>query len=190
MSSPTHHWHSRGYLPHLESVGRTQAVTFRLADSLPKHAAEEVLRETDDAERRRKMEHFLDSGIGDCLLRSPEAAEKIESVLLAKDGDHYQLLAWVIMPNHVHAMVRSTPEHPLASIIQAWKSISARTLGGGTVWYRDYHDRLVRDADHFDACRSYIHLNPVRAKLVDDPRDWRWSSAWRQMPAKGAYDAG
>src|SRR6478609_4205102 len=81
MPTPLHHWHSRGYLPHLESAGRTQAVTFRLADSLPKHAAEEVLRETDDTERRKKMEHFLDAGIGNCLLRSPAAAEKVESVL-------------------------------------------------------------------------------------------------------------
>ena len=47
----------------------------------------------------------------------------------------------------------------------------------GPLWTRDYHDRLIRDEDHFWNARSYIRQNPVKAKLCAKPEDWQFSSA-------------
>jgi hypothetical protein len=50
-------------------------------------------------------------------------------------------------------------------LIQAWKGHSARLLGRGPIWQRDYHDTIIRDADHFANALRYIRRNPVKAKL-------------------------
>jgi type I restriction enzyme R subunit/putative DNA methylase len=120
-------WYSRGYLPHRDQIGLLQFVTFRLADSLPqerlRHLEEEITRlptDTRDFERRKRIEQWLDSGLGCCALQHPQVAKIVEQALLHFDGARYRLLAWCIMPNHVHALLQ--PEHPLARIVQSWKS--------------------------------------------------------------------
>ena len=56
------HWHSRGYLPHCDTPGLLQAVTFRLADSLPAEALLNLQQEaTNDVEKRKRIEALLDS---------------------------------------------------------------------------------------------------------------------------------
>jgi REP element-mobilizing transposase RayT len=70
----------------------------------------------------------------------------------------------------------------LWEILKGWKGsggleinrVLART---GTLWQREYHDRLVRDMDHFHDCRVYIRHNPVKAGLCETPEGWRFSSA-------------
>lgn len=87
-------WYSRGYLPHRDRVGLLQSITFRLADSLPQQKLQELGAElvhlSEDrrgAERRRKIEEWLDSGMGCCALRHPEVAQAVQSSLLHFDGD-------------------------------------------------------------------------------------------------------
>ena len=188
-------WNSRGYMPHLDVPGLLQSVTFRLADSLP----QEVLRELDigptgsgerqrDLVRRKQIEHWLDSGLGCCVLKHPTVAETVENALLHFDGYRYRLVSWCIMPNHVHALVE--PRADLGRIVQSWKSFSSRrvmasreALGlkipGPHLWMRDYWDRYIRDEAHFRAVVEYVHENPVKAGLVKTSTEWRWSSAWR-----------
>ncbi|MCL5460243.1 hypothetical protein M3M33_16520, partial [Loigolactobacillus coryniformis] len=48
---------------------------------------------------------------------------------------------------------------------------------GTALWMREYWDRYIRNAAHFDAVRAYIEANPVAAGLCDRPSDWPWSSA-------------
>ena len=74
-------WHSRGYLPHLESSALTQHVTFRLADSLPQEVLRRLQAEVkllaaknQDAELRKRLEGWIDAGHGSCVLRTPEIA--------------------------------------------------------------------------------------------------------------------
>jgi REP element-mobilizing transposase RayT len=50
----------------------------------------------------------------------------------------------------------------------------------GTLWAADYYDRFIRDEDHYYKCRSYIRMNPVKAKLCENPEDWEFSSAWKE----------
>ena len=192
-------WHSRGYLPHRNRVRLIQSITFRLADSLPamklKHLEEKLLLVPEirrDIERRKGIERWLDARKGCCALGNPEAAAYVEKSLLHFDGDRYRILAWVIMPNHVHVLV--DPQSPIPSIVHGWKSFTARwllkhneRLGLGIpdlhrVWMREYWDRFIRDDDHLRATVDYIHRNPVKAGWCGEMRDWRWSSAFGSAP--------
>jgi len=185
-------WFSRGYLPHFDCPGLVQSITFRLADSLPRKAIQEWRSEfaalqskEAEIEIRRRIELSLDKGIGSCYLRVPEVAEITENALLHFDGTRYRLIAWCIMPNHVHVLVEMIEGFPLPDVIHSWKLFSAReannALGrSGEFWMREYYDRYVRDVEHFEAVRRYIEDNPVKAGLVNSKELWRWSSAWHR----------
>ena len=184
-------WFSRGYLPHFDCPGLVQSITFRLVDSLPRKVIQEWQCEFADLEDneagielRQRIEIFLDKGIGSCYLGIPEVAKITENALLHFDGTRYRLIAWCIMPNHVHVLVEMIEGFPLSSVIHSWKLYSAREanlfLGSrGEFWMREYYDRYVRDAKHFEAVRRYIEENPVKAGLVISKHLWRWSSAWQ-----------
>lgn len=186
-------WHSRGYLPHFDSPHAVQHVTFRLADSLPAavlaSCRADLHRLPPDQRAttlRRRLEAWIDTGHGSCLLREPAAAELVEAALLAFDAVRYRLLAWVVMPNHVHVLVQPCEGWPLGGIVSSWKSFTGRRLpsrsatGAKSVWQREYWDRFVRDEAHLVWVRAYIHQNPVKAGLVPTAEAWRWSSAWWQ----------
>ena len=116
-------WHERGYLPHCDFPKLVQFVTFRLADSLPAARCgewEHLLAIEDVRERRTQLEEYLDRGLGECRLRDAPIAELTESALRHFHHDRYELLAWCVMPNHVHVLVdvRLTP---LWKIVQSWK---------------------------------------------------------------------
>jgi type I restriction enzyme R subunit/putative DNA methylase len=116
-------WHERGYLPHCDFPNLIQFVTFRLADSLPaarRGEWEQLLEIEDVRERRTQLEDYLDRGLGECRLRDMPMAELTESALRHFHHDRYELLAWCVMPNHVHVLVdvRITP---LWKIVQSWK---------------------------------------------------------------------
>jgi putative transposase len=95
-------WHSRGYLPHFDSAETIQFITFRLADSLPRPVVESLrLSEV----RLDSLDRKLDAGLGACWLRRPEIASLVQDALLRFDGERYRLLAWCLMPNHVHVVI-------------------------------------------------------------------------------------
>jgi putative transposase len=172
-------WHSRGYLPHFDSPETVQFVTFRLADSLPRSVVE-GLRLQDDAVHRIDQE--LDAGLGACWLRRAEIAALVQDALLHFDGERYRLLAWCLMPNHVHVVFEMFGDHSLSDVIRSCKSFTARranaTLGrSGPFWHPDYFDRYMRDEDHLNRTIDYIEQNPVKAGLVGTAVEWPWSSA-------------
>src|ERR1035437_848006 len=115
---------------HIELYNNTltlQSVTFRLADSLPQSKLQDLERELrvvdpekSDAIRRKKIEAWLDAGMGCCALRHPALASLMQETLLKFDGDRYRLIAWCVMPNHVHVLMET--RHALSNIVQSWKS--------------------------------------------------------------------
>lgn len=177
-------WYSSKYLPHFDAPGLQQFITYRLADSLPatrRAEWEPLLKIKDDLEKQRRLEAYLDRGLGSCHLRDPRVAEMVQENLWHFDGKSYRLLAWVIMPNHVHALIEMW-EVPLGEILKSWKSYTAnqanRILGNsGTFWEEDYFDRYVRDEKNLWQYVCYIENNPTKAKLVRAPEDWLWSRA-------------
>ncbi len=100
--------------------------------------------------------------------------------------------AYVLMPNHVHLLV--TPRRP-ASVAKLMQSLGGRyvryvnqTHGRtGTLWEGRYRSSLVDGERYLLACLRYIELNPVRAMIVSNPADYRWSS--HRHHARGEADA-
>ncbi len=189
-------WHRRGYLPHCDYAGNLQAVTFRLADSLPAKVIqtwrEELVRDLnseDSTFRRRalatlhrRMTDYEDAGHGSCLLRDAICAEIIQQTLIQSHGLRYRLIEWCVMPNHVHALFKEWDDHPLSRVIQGWKGTTSLLINRhlartGRLWMPDYHDRLIRDEDHFWNARNYIRQNPVKARLCAEAEQWPFSSA-------------
>ncbi len=110
-------WYSRGYLPHYDGSGLTQFITFRLADSVPRTVITGWKAELDWEEGldttspqaialRRRIAEYEDAGHGACHLRDPRIAELVQNALFHFDGTRYRLLAWCLMPNHVHVLIR------------------------------------------------------------------------------------
>lgn len=185
--APASQYH-RTHLPHFEAGEVPQHVCFRLADSLPSAvvaAWRPELSRLPEARRaagtRERAEAALDRGYGACWLRRPEVAALVQAAIMHFDQKRYVLHAWVIMPNHVHALVTALEGRYLSGILHSWKSFTAtsanRYLGRrGEFWQADYFDRVMRDEAHFAATMDYIHWNPVKAGLCNKPEDWPWSS--------------
>jgi len=98
------------------------------------------------------------------------------------------MLAWVVMPNHVHALVGIFPGWPQRSLVKSRKSYTARAINSrlgrrGALWQADYFDRFIRDETHLRGEIDYIEENPVKAGLVAHAADWPWSSAFRNRSA-------
>lgn len=146
----------------------------------------------------------MDAGHGCCVLREPLIGELVQSSLLSFDAERYRMLAWAIMPNHVHVLFEPINPWAMTEIVTSWKKFTARriadywrrgaaagnaTLSSGkagkttqerdiTVWHREYWDRYIRNELHLHQAIEYIHQNPVKAGLVSAPELWRWSSAF------------
>ncbi len=177
-------WNERGFLPHRDKRGLSQFVTFRLADSFPEGLRSEwehLLEIEDNQQRRAELESYLDRGRGECHLRQLEIALLVEAAVRFFHGERYDLRAWVVMPNHVHALFK-VDATPMAEILESWKKHTAqmanRLLGRrGEFWQADYWDTFMRDSGHELETRTYIESNPAKAGLVLDPKAWPWSSA-------------
>jgi putative DNA methylase len=182
-------WHSRGYLPHFDGGKITQIVTFRLFDAMPQEVLDRWRKELAhlsereyDVERRKRIDAYLDRGYGSCYLKDERLAETVSNALLHFDHTRYKLHAWVVMPNHVHALFTPETEEEMSDIIHSWKSFTASECNTilkrrGEFWQRELFDRYIRDANHYANAVTYIVNNPVKAGLCEKPEDWTWSSA-------------
>jgi putative DNA methylase len=177
-------WYSRGYLPHFDAPGVWQFITYRLADSVPyglSHKWNEATKLEDSREKFRRMDLVLDRGHGACHLRQSHLAQMVQDNLWFHDGQAYRLLAWVIMPNHLHVLAEMWK--PLGGVLRNWKSYTSneanRWLGNvnESFWQADYFDHYIRDQEHYRTVVRYIENNPVKARLVPEPAQWQWSSA-------------
>lgn len=202
--------HSRGVLPHLKREGATYFVTFRLAGTLPKDLLlkfkaqrEAIIAQAESAKRpltwheqeelfrwySARVDRYLDAGHGDCWLARPEIAGLVAGAIQFHAGRRFDLHAWVVMPNHVHAVLRPWSGWTLSQILKSWKGYTARQANrilkrtGTAFWQVESYDHLVRDDDDLSHCCRYITMNPVSAGLCPQSEGWQWSHAYRS----GAY---
>ncbi len=171
-------------LPHRDVVGQPLFVTFRLHGTLPANRifVPEVL--TDAGKAFVAMDRILDRAeIGPSYLRVPEIAELVVAALRAGEGrfGRYRLHSYVVMSNHVHALV--TPTVAATQWLGPLKGFTAHEANrileqhGRHFWQDESYDHLVRSDREFDRIRSYIEQNPVKAGLVKAAEEFRWSSA-------------
>jgi putative transposase len=177
-------WNEAGYLPHRDEPRIVQFVTFRLANSFPEALRSEwahLLKIEDDVVRRTQLENYLDRGQGEQHLKNPKIAALVETALKIFHTTRYELRAWVIMSNHVHVLFKADTVS-MAEIVESWKKHTSNKANRilkrrGAFWAPGYFDTYARNSKHEQTIIRYIENNPVKAKLVRDPKSWPWGSA-------------
>jgi REP element-mobilizing transposase RayT len=176
---------SRGELPHLHKPGGFYFVTFRLADALLRKAPKGATADSENVDPAELMKHYDPPlTLGRCWLGRPDVAKLVQDAILCFEGVRYRLIAWCLMPNHVHAVLVPLGGHALDSILHSWKSFTAKQanklLGrDGAFWERESFDHLIRSAAGLGRFGSYTEENPVVGGLCNRPEDWPYSSAGR-----------
>ena len=89
--------------------------------------------------------------------------------------------AWIFMTNHVHLLVTPQQEGGVSSMMQHLgrryvRYFNSRYQRTGTLWEGRFKSCLVDSNDYLLKCQRYIELNPVRARMVATPDEYRWSS--------------
>ncbi len=174
---------ARHNLPHWDQAETLCFVTFRLADSIPQEKLKSWALEREEWMQKNpqpwteettaeyyavfgdKIDSWLDSGYGSCVLRNPEIRKIVEYALSYFDGERYNIHASVVMPNHVHVLFVPLRGYTLSGILHSWKSYTAKIInmqtgGSGTVWQKESWDRLVRNRKHYNRVVEYIRNNP------------------------------
>jgi REP element-mobilizing transposase RayT len=130
-----------------------------------------------DALYSQRVEEWLDRGHGSCEMKDPRIAKLVADAVRHFDGERYDLYAWCVMPNHVHAVLRTYPGRDLSMILLSWKGFTGKkaretlnTRGQGEFWQKEPYDHLVRDAADLSHQINYVLQNPVKAGL----KDWTW----------------
>lgn len=187
----------QGSLPQhvIDRVKQTQHLVEReihASTSSPDKTAE--LRLVQHKKLFARIDSILDrASVGPRWLGIPEVATIVEQALVARYADWYKLWAYVVMVNHVHLLLRpkaaSAPTdsnpvfHSLSTITKRLKGYTAREANrilqrtGHPFWQQESFDHWPRTDEEFFRIISYIENNPVKARLVQRPEDWPWSSA-------------
>ena len=210
----------RRNMPHILPSGATFFVTFRLAGSLPKEVVLRLKEEQsknerflhkvkDETERKKKIDdqrklyfgkfdEILDNAMsGQCWLKDGRIVKVVADPIRLHDKKEYDLLAYCIMPNHVHlvftircdyvssvraeARATSTTSHYIMTdILRLIKGATAREANKilnrtDAFWQHESYDRVVRDEKELNRIIWYTINNPVKAGLVKNAEDWKWT---------------
>jgi REP element-mobilizing transposase RayT len=104
----------------------------------------------------------------------PVASRLLEAVRFLHTQRKWSVHLAVVMPDHVHLVVRFPAEDSLTAVVRGWKRWTARTLS--VSWQRDFFEHRLRSEDSAREKVDYVLQNPVRAGLV---ADWRaWPHGW------------
>ena len=170
------------FLPHWHQDGKYVFVTFRLYDSLPQEKLQWLHDERESwlklhpqpwdkkttkeyiSKFGKAIDKWLDNDHGNCLLKKQSNRKIVEDALLFFDGKRYDLIAFVVMPNHVHILIKLKEGYKLIEIMRSIKSFTAKKINEnenktGPVWQSESYDRLIRDQKHFENVIRYIIAN-------------------------------
>lgn len=201
------HDHCRGYLPHIENKqyqmitfrlydsvprevvdGWKETLSFLGSLTSSQREQREPRRHSfstykTEADRLLALlDKYEDAGYGSCVLKNDNVAKIVHDAIFFYHGKKYNVISWCIMPNHVHVLIEVMKNISLSSILHSWRSFSSNEINkvlnrSGRLWMPEYFDRFIRDNDHFNNVVDYIHNNPVKAGLVKEAREYKWSSA-------------
>jgi putative transposase len=114
------------------------------------------------------------------LLARPKAYETFERELeTVRQRYQFVIAGYVLMPEHVHLLVGEPVKASLAVVVQVLKQQTSRKLkqlGEIRFWQRRYYDFNVHNELKRVEKLRYMHRNPVKRGLVEEPEDWPWSS--------------
>ena len=174
---------SVGHLPHVSERQKLYVVTFRLHDSLPREVVKGYLEECKrmfggdmpafktkrESLLYQKMMEAMDAGYGECLLKDKAIRRIVEDAFDFVDDNMAGVDAYVIMPNHVHVVLRTYEGITIQQVIHSVKSYTAVEINrqlhrSGGVWQREYYDRIIRNEAHYANAINYIRSNPRHCK--------------------------
>jgi len=207
MHTKDTHYHRN--LPHIHPEGNPLFITFRLADSLPLEVLQELKgqreselhlsnNQSSDAVYKIEKRHFgrFDEWLDRCAsgprwLEDKTVAEIVAEKIRALNGKYFQLIAYCIMPNHVHLIITSiipdtlkhrgkTARYPVTDTLRLLKGSTARACNlklkqSGQFWNHESYDHFVRDEQELERIIKYILHNPVKAGLVEDWEKWQFT---------------
>jgi putative transposase len=102
----------------------------------------------------------------------------IEVLLHYRAQRKYFLHEFVVIPDHFHVLITPFPQISLERAVQFIKGgFSYRLKSRFPIWQPSFTNHRIRDEDDFQSHVDYIRMNPVRARLVQCPEDYRFSSA-------------
>ena len=94
-----------------------------------------------------------------------------------RDQGRFQLHSFVIMPDHLHALLTPAPDVSLEKAMQYIKGgFSFRLKSKLDVWSRSFNESQILTLEKFGACKTYIEQSPARAHLCESPEEYKYSS--------------
>ena len=171
---------TQGRLPHFDQPGAFLSLTAHLTRCLPQSLAvllerRRILRSSmSPAEKqasitneRKLIEDTLHQTINEfCFLRFPEERKIVEdSIWYGDERGYFHVLAFVIMPNHLHLLVRTFEDRNWEDWWNSFKQFTATRINRlhgvtGPLWQKEPWDRLIRSGSHYINVREYIRDNP------------------------------
>jgi len=195
----------RRNLPHLQPIDGIFFITYRLAFDLPRDVLNKLseLRKIFDSKlvkvneieqiKLKKIcnqylyeieDNFLDNSKSSPQhLRQTQIARIVMESLNYNDGKLYDLYLAIIMPNHVHIVIKplisSNKPISLSKIMKEHKSFTANECNkilhrSGQFWHHENYDHYIRDNEDYERIKDYILNNPVKAGLIDHYNNWKY----------------
>jgi REP element-mobilizing transposase RayT len=110
---------------------------------------------------------------GENQLCVPETAEMLlESAAVYHERQRWFARLFLLMPDHVHALLAFPPSESMSEVIRNWKSYTARKCR--ISWQKNFFDHRIRDDEQWELKARYIRENPLRKALVQPGEDWPW----------------
>ena len=141
--------------------------------------------------------HVLNRGVGRRrIFEKDEDYAAFERVMgHALDAVPVRLLAYCLMPNHWHLLLCPQEDGQLGRFMQRltmthtrrWQE-HYRQVGVGHLYQGRFKSFPVQEDAHFLVVARYIERNALRASLVAQAQEWRWSSLWRRVGRGGDGD--
>ena len=94
----------------------------------------------------------------------------IRDAAMHYQGARWWIHPWLIMPDHIHALLSFPPQEGMVQVVADWKRFVARKTG--IEWQKGFFDHRLRHDDSFVEKAHYIRMNTVRKGLVALPEDW------------------
>jgi putative transposase len=176
-----------GFVQHHRATHVVLWLDDALSSAFPRKMARRI-----SSQRAYMLDKALDASRGRQSLAARGSAESVQRDILASDGERYTLIAWCIMPTHIHILLSELDGWSVAEIVNMWKSettaaANARRFmkSGRSPWAKDYSRTTINGVEEICDVRSYIEHNPVLSGLAKNPQAWKWSSAIDQRGEAG-----
>jgi len=152
------------HLPHFDMQGYYQFITFRVNDSTDGFLKKLSQQDISNSKKQFEIDEYLDNSQKGAYFYN-ELLSTMNDFLKSRDKSLYELISFVVMPNHVHLLIK--PLDTLAVVIQKIKGSSAKIINdmmnrSGKFWANNYYDKAIRDEKHFNTVYNYIKSNPLK----------------------------